>query len=202
VNENHDLLISFGGAIKTLGSGKIVGKAIVFSGPNDPDRVGDFFTKSTYFGKHAEVDLYWDHRRDDPLTTARLSMGTDALMATAQLDLSDATQRKLWNLAERGLLNFSSGSASHLVDRVPPSGRVGWLKRWPISELSLCPRESAAEPRAVVSVKSLGAVVSPGFLEELERRRLERIYEETIAEDMRQRLERLGMTHLWDTPRD
>jgi hypothetical protein len=103
------------------------------------------------------------------------------------------------------LLNFSTGSASHLVDRVPPSGKVGWLKRWPITELSLCPRESAAEPRAVVSVKSLGAVVSPEFLEELERRRRDRLYYETIAEYERERLAaalaKQGMRHLWDTPK-
>ncbi len=66
----------------------------------------------------------------------------------------------------------------------------------------LAARTSAAEPRAVVSVKSLGTTaVSPGFLEELERRRLERIYEETLAEYNRERLARLGMKDLWDTPR-
>src|SRR5215510_5951652 len=103
----NDLLISFGDPVKTLGSGRIIGKAVVFSGPNDPDRVGDYFTKSTYFGRHSEVDLYWHHRRDpalkDPLTTARLSMGSDALMAEAQLNLGDPAHLKLWRLAEKGL---------------------------------------------------------------------------------------------------
>lgn len=62
---------------------------------------------------------------------------------------------RLWQQAKRGELNFSTGSASHTVDRVPISRRANWLRSWPIVEVSLVPRDQAAEPRAIVEVKSL-----------------------------------------------
>ena len=157
---NDELLIALGGSIKAMPSGKLTGKAVVFSGPHDPDRVGDFFSANTFFDLEQgtkRVGLYLDHARRNvkgELARAVLTMSDDGLMAESQLDMKNATQRALWEQAQRGELNFSSGSAGHLVQRVPVTPKVSWVARWPVVEVSILPRGEAAEPRAIVSVKS------------------------------------------------
>src|SRR5687767_10948561 len=44
-----DTLAFYGGSVKALGGGKVGGYLVLFSGPDDPDLQGDYFTKSTDF---------------------------------------------------------------------------------------------------------------------------------------------------------
>ena len=63
--------------------------------------------------------------------------------------------KRIFKLAERGELAWSSGSSSHQV-RKERVGSAKWIARWPITEFSVLPRTAAAEPRAkVTALKSL-----------------------------------------------
>lgn len=157
---NDLLLINYGSSVKAMPSGKIIGTAVVYSGPGDPDRVNDFFSSATDYDLRdkASIALYWNHNQDraikGQLARARITSSANGLIAESKLNMRDPTQRRLWERAAAGELNFSTGSAAHIVERVPVTARVNWLKSWPIAEVSLCPRDEAAEPRAIVSVKS------------------------------------------------
>lgn len=157
-----DVLISFGGEIKSLGDGKIGGVLVRFSSDADPDLAGDFFTKETDFGIEdgQKTAIYLNHRQ--PLKTkkgkavaVRERIGTGTLKVTdegvlieAILDEHDKYKGVL------GSLGWSSGTAAHLADR-EKHGKAFHVKSWPLGlDASLTPRP--CEPRnCLVPLKSL-----------------------------------------------
>ena len=60
-------LISYGGAVKDLGEGKVGGYLVMFGDAKTTDLVGDFFTKSTNFGKATAMPLLYHHGFDSTL---------------------------------------------------------------------------------------------------------------------------------------
>src|SRR4030095_8080790 len=74
--------------------------------------------------------------------------------ATGFIAGKDEHALKLLAMAERGELNWSSGSVGHLVAK-SPAMEATHIDEWPIAEVSLCPQQTVAEPRNVVSLKSL-----------------------------------------------
>lgn len=158
-----DTLISFGGSVKSLGDGRVGGYLVVFTGANDPDLTGEFFTRDTDFWFDPDEQpvvkrVIYNHGFDKVLGLRKIGKATlrvdDAgVWAEAQLDLRDEYERKIESLAKAEKLGWSSGSAPHLVTYE----RVGGVKRivsWPITEATLTP--TPAEPRArIMAMKSL-----------------------------------------------
>lgn len=159
-----DSLVTFGGAVKALPDGKVVGQLVRFSSATAPDLTGDFFTPSTDF----DVDdwstvikgVYYAHGQDAQIGKRRIgkaSLKHDELgvWVEAQLDLADEYQAAIYEMAKQDKLGWSSGSVAHLVERKAVTDDISEITRWPLAEASLTPQP--AEPRnvAVASLKSL-----------------------------------------------
>jgi HK97 family phage major capsid protein len=153
-----DQLIYFGGEVKSLGGGKIGGYLVRFTGPDDTDLEGDYFTSDTVFGKAADLDLYWNHGLD--IKIGRESIGEGSLKKDewglwmeGVLDERKEYEKYIEKLIGEGKVGFSSGAVGHLVER-ERTGKSFWIKRWPIGEASLT--HTPAEPRnSAVPIKSL-----------------------------------------------
>lgn len=156
----EDTLTFYGGEVKALGNGKVGGYAILFSTPKEPDLCGDFFTKDTDFFVENEgtAIMLYDHGLDGTLKRRKLGRGTlrmlDAgLWYEAQLEMRDEYDKAIYGLVEKKKLGWSTGSASHLVER-ERVGKAWYIKSWPIIEVSLTP--VPCEPRTeAVPLKSL-----------------------------------------------
>ena len=155
----EDGLVTFGASVKALGDGKVGGYLIRFSTDKDPDLTGDFFTKETDFGEHKSADVYYNHGLDATLKTrkigkADLKADDVGIWAEAQLALRDEYEQAIYEMAKAGKLGWSSGTASHLMER-KAVGKSNLITRWPLGlDASLTP--TPAEPRnGAVSIKSL-----------------------------------------------
>ena len=153
-----ETLVVYGGAVKALGGGKVGGYLVRFSTDEDPDLEGEFFTKDTDFGEFQTGMVYYQHGLDEVLKKRRIGKATHTqdefgVWAEAQLDLRDKYERFIYQMAEKGKLGWSSGTAGHMVDR-EPRGKAVWLKKWPLGlDDTLTP--TPAEPRnTAVPLKS------------------------------------------------
>ena len=156
-----DLLVTFGDdlEIKRLEDGglEVKGWAVRFTGPDDTDLEGDYFTSDTDFGPSKEVGLYYHHGMDKELGrkrigTAELEKKDAGLWMQAQMKLREDYEKAIEEMVRRKKMGISSGAAGHLVERVKTNGG-NFIAQWPIGEVSLTP--TPAEPRNVVSLKSL-----------------------------------------------
>lgn len=150
-----------GGSVKSDRLGHIKGYLVRFGDATKTDLEGDYFTASTDFGfpvgksSSVPVNLYYHHGMDP--VVGRKTVGTgfvkltdEGLWYEAQVDMADEYGKMIARLAKAGKLGFSSGSASHLVER-ESKGLANEIIRWPIAEASVTP--TPAEPRN--AVKSL-----------------------------------------------
>lgn len=159
-NEGKTTLAFFGDSVKAIGSGKVAGYLVRFGEPKQTDLQGDFFNKDTDFGvvDGGNLPVFYQHGFDGVLKTRKLGLGTIkyddvGLWFEAQLELRDEYEKMIYELVERGKMGWSSGAASHLVER-EPVGKSYYVKSWIIAEASLTP--TPAEPQnEVVPVKSL-----------------------------------------------
>ena len=157
----HNTLIYQGQEVKALDdSGKIGGYLVVFSGPEDPDLTGDFFTAETDFGSIKNTVLLFNHGMDAVLKNRVLGSGEwkiddVGVWVEGILNMRDDYEKALYNLAKQGKLGWSSGTASHLVER-EKKGSSHWIKSWPLGiDASLTP--TPAEPRTkAVELKANG----------------------------------------------
>lgn len=158
-----DTLVNYGGSVKSLPSGHVGGYLVRFSGPNDPDLTGDFFTKDTDFGfspgETLKSAVYFNHRlplktRDGRQLTIKQKIGNGTLTLDDTGVFIDAVlyNREQYE-ATLSRMGWSSGTASHLVDR-EPSGKSMWVKSWQLGlDASITP--TPAEPRnGAVPLKS------------------------------------------------
>ncbi len=69
-----EMMITFGGALKALGEGKVGGYLVVFSDANTPDLEGDYFTKDTDFGFEDgdTLPVYYAHGQDPAIKKRRI----------------------------------------------------------------------------------------------------------------------------------
>lgn len=159
-----DLLVTFGDEVKVTSSGKVSGYLIRFGGT---DLDGDFFTQSCDFGRPTNVgdsfkmNLYYAHGMDDvvgkeTVGTGRVVVKDAGLWYEGQIEISDEYRKMIAKLGQEGRLGFSSGAASHLVER-KSVGNASQIIRWNLAEASLTPKP--AEPRNMASVKSLKSLV-------------------------------------------
>jgi len=151
-----------GSKIKATGRGMVSGYLVRFGNSQDTDLERDYFTKSTDFGMEFsdgsahKLGLYYNHGMDPVVKTKKIGYGsikmTDfGLWYEAQLDLADEYAKMIYDLAKKGKLGFSSGAASHMVDR-EKVGKSYEIKRWNLAEASLTPQP--AESRNMAEAKS------------------------------------------------
>jgi HK97 family phage major capsid protein len=163
---NYDkAMIYFGDAVKALGDGKVGGHLVRFSTDEDPDLTGDFFDKDTDYGDLSKADVYYQHGMDTKIGKRKIGKGTLKLddvgvWIEAQLNMRDEYEKAIYALAEAGKLGWSSGTASHLVDR-EAKGKANYIKAWPLGlDASLTP--TPAEPRnEAIPFKSYLDVIQP-----------------------------------------
>lgn len=154
----EETLIAYGSELKALGEGKVGGYLVRFSTAEDPDLVGDFFTKDTDLHYPSEMPVLYNHGLDKTIkkrVIGKASVTIDEVGAwtESQLNLRDEYEKEIYKLVEAGKLGYSSGALSHLVER-EPAGKAAFIKSWFVGEVSLTP--TPAEPRnSVVSLKSL-----------------------------------------------
>lgn len=158
-NENSHTLVWFGGEVKALGDGRVGGYLVRFSTAETPDLEGDYFDAATDFGDLKTSPVYYQHGLDRSLKTRRLGQAqlkTDefGVWAETQLEMRDEYERFIYDMAAAGKMGWSSGTASHLVER-EQVGKAWHIKHWPLGlDASLTP--TPAEPRnAAVPLKSL-----------------------------------------------
>ena len=151
-------LITFGAEVKALGGGKVGGYLVRFSTSADPDLTGDFFTKQTDFGGATRSDVYYQHGLDAKIGKrkigdASLTFDDVGAWVDAQLNMRDEYEKAIYQLAEKNKLNWSSGTAAHLVER-KPAGKAHEIIKWPLGlDASLTP--TPAEPRnSAIPLKS------------------------------------------------
>lgn len=160
MTELADALVFYGGAVKALGDGRVGGYGVLFTSADDPDLQGDFFTKSTdlELGGRESLLAIWDHGLDSVLKRRRLGRAKyrvdDAgVWFETKLNEADDYEKAIYSLAQAGKLGWSTGSAPHLVERVPVK-KAFELKSWPIIEVSLT--HMPVEPRtAALPLKSI-----------------------------------------------
>lgn len=158
---DDDTLVFFGGEVKALGDGKVGGFLIVHSTHADPDLQGDFFNAKTDYGPHRQTPILYDHGFDTKVRARTIGMGAldvqDAgVWLEGQLNLRDEYEKSIYQMVEAGKLGWSSGTASHLVER-EARGKSYHVKTWPLGlDASLTP--TPAEPRtSAVPLKSLAS---------------------------------------------
>lgn len=135
--------------LKAKENGVVEGYLVRFGNPNDTDLEKDYFTKNTDFGfefdkgESHKLGLYYNHGMDKVLGTKKIGYGEvkmddKGLWYSAQLNMADEYSKMIYDLAKKGQLGFSSGSASHMVER-EMMGKAYEIKRWALAEASLTP---------------------------------------------------------------
>lgn len=155
-------LIAYGGEIKAAKNGNVSGYLVIFGTPSDADFDGDFFTKETDFGFTGEVKtpVYYHHGLDKTLKLRRLekeaTIGIDdvGVWIKTQLALRDEYEQAIDEmLIKRKKAGWSSGTASHLVER-KAVGNAKQITRWHLGlDASITPTPN--DYRNVVSIKAL-----------------------------------------------
>lgn len=149
-----DGLVIFGGSVKALDDGGRVGGYLVrFSTAKDPDAspARDYFTKNTDFMVEfpARSAAWFNHAMTPPLKRlshdADLKMDDFGVWAETVLDERDQYEAFLLDLARKGKLGWSSGTAGHLVDR-KAVGDAHEVTIWPLG-LDASLTHMPAEPR-------------------------------------------------------
>lgn len=183
-NQDPGTLIAYGGAVKAIEgkpAGWVGGYLIQFGSPTETDdsRFRDFFTPTTDYAikSHpAPIDVYYHHGLDPQMGRKRLGLEAAIKHADdvgqwieAQLDLRDEWERAIYErLVLPGKASWSSGTAMHLIDRLPiKSGdRViaHEIKHWPLRvDASLTPTPADYRNMAValksIDVPDLAALV-------------------------------------------
>lgn len=164
-NKSIDL-VSLGGAVKSLGDGRVGGYLVRYSTDEDPDMEQEFFDADTDYmfefpGKSAAWFSHAMYDGKKQLTNpAMLSQDDFGIWAETILDERDQYEKFLLELAGAGKLGWSSGTASHLVER-EPKGKATHITRWPLG-LDASLTHIPAEPRnTVIPLKSLSELLPP-----------------------------------------
>jgi len=143
-------LVFAGTEVKALGDGRVGGYLVRFTSADSPDLTGDYFTAATDFGEHDTAPVFYQHGLDDVLKNRQLGKGKlrkddVGMWVEAQLALRDEYEKAIYSMAENNKLGWSSGTATHLVQR-ELTGKAYRIKSWPLGlDASLTP--TPAEPR-------------------------------------------------------
>ena len=157
-DDESEILIAFGGEIKALeqkdGKGGFEGFLVRYSDSENPDLVGDFFTKSTelYVEDGAIIPVLYDHGLNATLKGRKIGRAKtehkDAgLFIKGELDLRDDFEKAVYDeLVKKGKAGLSSGAASHMVRRKKSDKKgVSEILSWGIAEASITPAHTELE---------------------------------------------------------
>lgn len=136
----------------------IGGYGVIFGGH---DLEGETFTANTKFMLDLVPDklILYDHAQNDVKNVIGVAPREDiiedenGLWIQAQLDKSQAYVTSILQLAEKGVLGFSSGTIGHLARR---DGKM--ITHWPIVEFSLTP--TPAEPRTILHTQRIKQLIN------------------------------------------
>lgn len=160
-NGQNESVIFFGEAVKAQPEGVVEGYLVRFNAPDTtPGR--DFFDASTDFdfeGKTCVRSARYHHgfsvkakkTKYGAITITRLD---DGLYAHLKMDFNQPFAQDIYAMAQAGKLYWSSGSATHLVEKEPKPDGTTYIKSWPLIEGSLTP--NPADKGAFAFAKSLG----------------------------------------------
>jgi HK97 family phage major capsid protein len=153
------------------GKVKLGGYLIRFGDANNPDLAGDYFTKNTDFGDAKESTVWFNHRLPiqikkhnievkytEPLSgKATLSIDDVGVFAEVVLEARNEYEKTIAELGFAGKLAYSSGTASHLVDRKAIKGGVWEITRWPLGlDASFTPTPAEfRKTNRILPIKSL-----------------------------------------------
>lgn len=156
-------------AVKLPDGVRLGGYLVRFGDPANTDLVGDYFTKNTDFGDLAASAVWLNHRmpvktrlgsiaHTKPLTNkASLTVDDIGVFAEVLLAARDEYEQQIAEAGMKGALSWSSGTASHLVDRKEIKSGVREITRWPLgldASLTPSPAEFRKENR-IIPIKSL-----------------------------------------------
>src|SRR5690349_327481 len=169
-----DELVYFGDAVKATqlenGGVKLGGYLVRFGAPDQPDLTGDYFTKNTDFGDATISDTWFNHRLPvklkkhnvqvkytDPLGKATLKADDIGIFAEVVIEARNEYEKTIGELGLAGKLAWSSGTASHLVDRKAIKNGVTEITRWRLGlDASLTPTPAEyRQTNQILPVKSL-----------------------------------------------
>ena len=138
----------------TISHGQKVGTyGVRFSGPDEKDLAGEYFTFGSDFGSTLGTGAATMINHGVPLgqgmeefanvifPPATVTKDSKGLYVETMLDLGDPLQEALSQLVSLGALRWSSGSAAHVVQKAAD----GRIVRWPPIEFSFTP--TPCEPR-------------------------------------------------------
>lgn len=138
-------------AVKSINAeaGRVGGYLVVWGDNQTRDLEGDYFSPDTDFALdwYDRRPVLYHHGLDGALKAALvgeidvLRADEIGIWAEAQLNLHQRYVQAVYELIERGVLSWSSGSLPHLVQRADD----GHITQWPLIEGSLTPMP--AEPR-------------------------------------------------------
>lgn len=131
----------------TLKDGVIGGYAVAFTGPEDKDLQGEYFTPDTdlWLTHYPAVPVLYNHGQDPQMGARVIGIAhpvrkdEHGVWYEAQLTERDAYEQAVLRLVRDGVLGYSTGSLPHLVQRASD----GKLESWPIAELTLTPTPAA-----------------------------------------------------------
>lgn len=155
---NGEILIAFGGEIKALeekdGKGGFEGFLVRYSDSENPDLVGDFFTKSSelYVEDGAVIPVLYDHGLNATIKRrkigrAKTSYKDAGLFIQGELDLRDDFEKAVYEeLVKKGKAGLSSGAASHMVTRKKADKKgIHEILQWGVAEASITPAHTELE---------------------------------------------------------
>ena len=162
--DEEDMLVNYGGSVKAMGDGRISGYLVKFSDPEHLDLTGEFFDARTDFDFKVGdwSTIYYHHGQDKTLGRRKIGEGAMKIddvgvWIEGQLSMRDRYEQAIYRMAEAGKMGFSSGTASHLVER-EPEGKGVHIKRWPLrldATITPTPAESSTQVLTLKAYKAL-----------------------------------------------
>lgn len=162
----NELMIQFGGEVKSLGGNKIGGQLITFGDALKTDLELDFFDNTTDFdvdfSGSVKSTVYFNHGLDPVLGKKKLGGGVKATLTKndvgiwveAILDERNEYEAQLLTLVSQKKLGWSSGTAPYLIER-EQVGKAFHIKKWTLGvDASLTPTPAEFRNQAV-SIKSV-----------------------------------------------
>jgi HK97 family phage major capsid protein len=173
-----DELIYYGDAIKaeqTEFGVKLGGYLVRFGDPSNTDLTGDYFTKLTDYGDAKQSTVWFNHRMPvklkkvnkqvsytEALPKANLTMDDTGVFAEVVIEARNEYEKTIAELGLAGKLAWSSGTASHLVDRKNIKNGVTEITRWHLGlDASLTP--TPAEFRQTNQVMPIKSLIASDF---------------------------------------
>ena len=166
-------VIYYGDAIKaeqTPNGVKLGGYLVRFGDAQNTDLTGDYFTPNTDFGPMSESTTWFNHRQPiklkkhdvqvkytEPLPNAMLKRDDVGIFAEVVIEARNEYEQTIAELGLAGKLAWSSGTATHLVDRKNIKNNVFEITRWPLGlDASLTPTPAEfRHTNQVLPIKSL-----------------------------------------------